>query len=196
MKKIILPLFSLLFAWCFSVYAQETVLESFDNLGADTLYQYLKEGNSYLNFAENTSDKMQGLASLDVHAYLDSVHSWGTYAMFVYRLPSGAKPMDWSSSDTIKLWIKIVKAPLHSSTMVFRIHIADQDAPGDPIEEWIYENDVILSSTSSWVQLKIPLVARNQTGADNPDTTGFIIAPSSWGMPTNNKKFDVDKIVG
>ncbi len=196
MKKILLPLFSLLFAWCFSVYAQETVLESFDNLGADTLYQYLKEGNSQLNFAENTSDKMQGLASLDVHAYLDSVHSWGTYAMFVHRLPSGATPMDWSSSDTIKLWIKVVKAPLHPSTMVFRIHIADQDAPGDPIEEWIYENDVILSSTSSWVQLKIPLVARNQTGADNPDTTGFIIAPSSWGMPTNNKKFDADKIVG
>ncbi len=196
MKKILLPLFSMLFAWCISAYAQETMLESFDNLGADTLYQYLKEGNSYLNFAENTSDKMQGLASLDVHAYLDSVHSWGTYAMFVYRLPSGATPMDWSSSDTVKLWIKVVKAPLHPSTMVFRIHIADQDAPGDPIEEWIYENDVILSSTSNWVQLKIPLVARNQTGGDNPDTTGFILAPSSWGMPTNNKKFDVDKIVG
>ncbi|MGB9592387.1 MAG: hypothetical protein ACPL1K_07705, partial [Candidatus Kryptoniota bacterium] len=92
------------------------------------------------------------------------------------------------------MWIKIKKAPLRAD-MVFRIHIADQDAPGDPVEDWIYENDVVLRSEAGWVLVKAPIVARIQTGSDNPDTTGFIIAPPYWGMPTNNKKLDLDKVV-
>ena len=199
MKKILLPLFSLLLSWCISAYAQETMLESFDNLGADTLYQYLKEGNSYLNFAENSTDKMQGLASLDVHAYLDSVHSWGTYAMFTYRLPTGATPMDWSSSDTLRLWIKVVKAPVYPQYMSFRIQLRDKGATGtDQMETYIYQNDIILDSAMDWYQLKIPLHEINSQGRTvSPGDSGFVEAPGNWGgFSYNDDKLNIDKLVG
>jgi hypothetical protein len=176
--------------------AQGTILESFDNLSADSLVQVLTEGHgSYFHWSENSTDKVQGVASIDAHVLIDSIHSWGSYSMLIYRLPSN-QTMDWSSSDTLRLWIKVLSGPVHAGNMVLRIHVADQDAPGDQIEEWLYENDNILAQPSGWVQIKVPLVARNQTGNDLPDTTGVILAPPSWGMPRNNQQLDLDKIVG
>ncbi len=200
MKKVILPALLVLFLWSFKSYAQVTTIESFDNISNDTNYVWTGnvEGSlSYLTVKEDSTDKVTGsAASLDVRTALGAYHPWGTYSQLYYRLPTG-QTMDWSASDTISLWLKVTMAPKQPQYMVFRIQLADQDAPGDPIEQYIYENDSILTKVSGWIQIKVPLKMITSDGTITPGDSGFVISPSTWGGFTyNDHKLNLDKLVG
>ncbi len=108
----------------------------------------------------------------------------------------GATPLDWSISDTLSIWIKVTSQCAHPEYMVFRIQIADKPTADDPIEQYIYENLTILDNVHDWVQLKVPLKEVESDGTYIPDSTGFVIAPNSWGGFTyNDRKLNLDKIV-
>ncbi len=158
MKKVILPVLLTLLSWSFAVYAQQSMIESFDNVPADTNFVWTgnTEGSpSYLNVATDSSDKMEGAASLDVKTAIGAFHGWGSYSQLQYRLPEG-ETMDWSASDTLKLWIKVVKAPTIPENMLFRVTIYDQDAPGDPLEAYVMDNTTAIDSQRDWYLFSIP----------------------------------------
>jgi hypothetical protein len=175
-------------------------IESFDAVQNDTTYSLLLEAPSTITITDVSDDKVEGTGSLRFHTNLASVHSYGTYGQIQKNLPEG-NYFDWSTNDSLSIWIKVTIAPSLPASMVFRIHIADQPMPSDNREEWIYENVTIIDAVSDWVQLKVPLTERIAAPGDpdTPDSTGFILFPASWSRnpatQENNLKLDYDKIV-
>ncbi len=162
----------------------------------DSVHWLSQQGATTWNLSLNTSDKAEGTGSVDVQTVLASVNSWGTFAQMGYNVYTGESPMDWSASDSVSVWLKVVKAPATPANVVWRIHIQDRPNPTDNTEDWIYENTTVIDNVHDWIQLRIPFLDRVSTGVEPPDSTGFIIAPSNWGMSFNNKQLDRDKIVG
>jgi len=172
-------------------------IESFDAVQNDTTYSLLLEAPSTITITDVSDDKVEGTGSLRFHTNLGNVHSYGTYGQIQKNLPEGSY-FDWSTNDSLSLWIKVTMAPSIPASFVFRIHIADQPTPSDNREEYIYEHATIIDAVSEWVQLKVPLNER-EVDSGNPDATGFILFPSAWGRnpatQENNQKLDYDKIV-
>ncbi len=201
MKKVILPVLLALVSWCYTAYAQEAIIQSFDNIKADTNFIWsanVEGGKSYFNWKQDSTDKVEGAASLDITTSIDSLHPWGSFSQLIYRSPTG-QFMDWSSSDTLHLWIKIVKAPVYPQYMSFRIQLIDKGSSGtDQDETYIYQNDVVLDSVKDWYELKVPLHEINSLGRTvTPGDSGFVEAPGNWGgFSYNDDQLNVDKLVG
>jgi hypothetical protein len=193
MRRIPFILLALFFSA--NIVLSQSTIDKFEYARPDTILTHAVEGNkSLLTLTQNTSDKKEGTSSMEVNAVIGAYHPWGSYATFGSKNP-GNVTEDWSLSDSISIWLKVKQAPKQPEYMVFRIQIADQPTASDPIEEYIYENATIIDATSDWVELKVPLIERNQPGNDVPDNTGFILVPTGWGGFTyNNKKLDRDKI--
>ena len=200
MKKVILPVLLVLLLWSGKNFAQVTVIQSFDNISKDTGFVWtgnVEGAPSYINVKEDSTDKVEGAASLDVRTSIGAFHPWGSYSQLMWRTPAGTT-MDWSGSDTVSLNLKVTMAPMQPQYMVFRIQIEDRDAPGDPMETYIYENDSVLTKTTTgWIQIKVPLKMIASDGTITPGDSGFVISPTSWGGFTyNDHKLNLDRLVG
>jgi len=201
MKKVLLPVLLALLSWSYPAFAQVVMIQNFDNIAPDTNFVWVSNvegGKSYLHWSQDATDKVEGTASLDVKTAIDSLHPWGSYSQLIYRLPSG-QTMNWSSSDTLHLWIKIVRAPIYPQYMSFRIQLVDNGINGtDQMETYIYQNDVVLDAVKDWYELKIPLHEINSLGRTvTPGDSGFVEAPSSWGGFTyNDDHLNIDKLTG
>ncbi|MEI7811976.1 MAG: hypothetical protein WCJ01_06055, partial [Ignavibacteria bacterium] len=197
MNKHFTRLLALLFIICSVALNAQVTIDNFDTSAKDNLYKIYKEGKSTMVIADDASTKAEGAASLNVKARIDSVHVYGSYVILAHDVEAG-KYLDISSSDALSIWIKVNKAPAHPENLVLRIQLGYQPSAGDNREEYTYENSAILDAVSGWVELKIPLTERVQSGTDAPDATGFILAPKDWGetFKHNNSKLDRDKIVG
>ncbi len=195
MKKIMLPILFAMLTFTFSTFAQQ--IESFDAATLDSLWQTnVEAAPSYLRVNNDSTDKVEGAASLHAYTMIGSLNDWGSFSQYIYALGDSATPLDWSASDTLSIWIKVTQAPAHPEYMVFRIQIADRPTPTAPIEQYIYENASILDNVHDWVQLKVPFKEITSDGTYIPDSTGFVIAPNSWGGFTyNDRKLNTDKIV-
>ncbi len=176
------------------------IVESFDtDLSQDSTWQFLHEGGqSRIDYSLNTTDKVEGTGSAQVKFVIGAHHQWGSYAQLIKTLPAEATPWDWSISDSLAIYIKVLTPPTIPANMVFRIHLKDRPTAASNIEEWIYQQDVILDATTDWVELRIPIKILDSEGNTDPNDQGFVIFPASWGGSSfwNNKKFDADKIVG
>ena len=197
MKSLLFGVIISFTVWTFL--SAQTTIDNFDSSANDSLYQLNVEGGlSSLTISDNTTDFMEGSGSLNCKAVIGEYHQWGSYSQLIYRTDS-TDVLDWSISDSISIWIKVNTPPTHPEWMVFRFHIADRPTPEDPIEEYVYENATVLDYQSGWFQLKVPLLEReqNEPGDLIPDSTGFILAPTTWGGFTyNNRTLDRDKIIG
>ena len=196
MKKVLLLLLFLLLPVL--AFGQVT-LDNFDSSAVNDIYIQSVEGpSSGFTLSDDHVDFVEGIGALDAKVVIGEFHQWGTYAQLIYRVDEDTEPlMDWSVSDSISIWLKVVTPPTHPEWMVFRIHIADRATPDADLEEYIYENTTILDTATDWVELKVPLIEREQPGTDVPNDEGFILVPTSWGGGTyNNLKLDRDKIVG
>lgn len=197
MKRLLV---SLIFLIGLSISAFGQVIESFDSdLSADTTIQFITEGPpSRIDYSLNTADKREGTGSANLNMVIGSHHEWGSYAQLLKRLPDG-QYWDWSSSDSLALWIKVVSAPAIPANMVLRIHLADRLVDGGQIEEYIYEHTTLIDAQTDWIELKVPIKILSTDGSLTPVDSGFVIFPSSWGGGAgtwNNSQFDWDKIVG
>jgi len=196
MKIFFVTMFVLLLA--VTLFPQTRVMIDDFDASASGVYEISTEGApSHIYLSTNTTDKVQGTGALDVDAAIGAFHQWGSYAQLIYRTDS-TDVQDWSIvGDSLSIWIKVRRAPTVPANMVFRIHLADRPGETDPVEEYIYENTTVIDNQHDWYQLKIPLIERDQPGADVPDSTGFILAPTTWGgFNYNNRTLDRDKIVG
>jgi len=194
MRKL-LPLLLVMLSFSF---LQAQIIESFDSdLSQDSTIQFVTEGGaSRIDFALNTTDKMEGTGAGQFKFVIGSHHQWGSFAQVIKRLPEG-QTWDWTINDSLAIWIKVLTPPVNPTLMVFRIHIADRPSPSDPIEEYIYEHTTILDNTTSWVEFKVPLRILDEAGNSAPNDSGFVVFPLAWGGGSyNNNHFDADKIVG
>lgn len=176
-------------------FGQYTMIDNFDHPRPDTLLKSGLEAPSTITFKVDSTDKVEGGASIKVRSVLASKHSWGTYTEFGYDAKAG-EYFNWSSSESLSVWIKVKTAPAKPENVVFRFQFTDQPNASDAVEYWDYENATILDNVNAgWVNLRVSLRARTSTGSENPDSTGFILPPASWGLSKNNEKFDLDKLV-
>ena len=136
MKSLLLTAVLIFSAWSFL--SAQTMIDNFDSSAADSLYDLNIEPGSILEVADDNIDFVQGTGSMYVKTFIDSLWPWGSFAQLVYRTDS-TDVLDWTINDSLSIWIKVHVAPIHPEFMVFRIHIADQPTPEDPIEEYIYE---------------------------------------------------------
>ncbi len=199
MKKV-LNLFVLILFFSSITVLKGQIIESFDtDLSLDNTWQFLHEGPpSRIDYSLNTTDKVEGTGSALVKFVIGAHHEWGSFAQLIKTLPADATPWDWSISDSLAIWIKVLNPPTIPTNMVFRIHLKDRPTGASNIEEWIYQNDVILDATTDWVELRVPIKILDSDGNSDPNDQGFVLFPANWGGSQfwNNKKFDADKIVG
>ncbi len=196
MRRIQFILFAIVCAAMMS-YGQYTSIDNFDRPRPDTLFNTGLEAPSTISLKVDSTDKVEGGASLKVRSVLADKHSWGTYAEFGYETKEGENLINWSTSESLSVWIKVRMAPSKPQNVSFRFQFTDQSSPTEPVEFWDYENKTILDNVNSgWVNLRVSLRERVSTGVEDPDSTGFIMPPLSWGLSRNNQKFDLDKIKG
>lgn len=199
MKKLF-KLFVLVLFSASITYAQSYLIESFDtDISQDNTWLFLHEGGaSRIDYALDTTDKVEGTGSAHLKIVIGAHHAWGSFAQLIKTLPADSTPWDWSISDSLSIWIKVTTPPTIPTNMVFRIHLKDRPTGASNIEEWIYQHNTIIDRTTDWVELRIPLVILDSEGNTDPNDQGFVIFPAGWGGSSfwNNKKFDADKIVG
>jgi len=197
MKRLLIPVLMMLLFLSGPVIGQ-TVLDNFDDAENDAKYTVLKEGSSTLTYTNDNTTFVEGTGSLKIKTVIaPDIHTWGSYTTLQKKLDEGTY-FDLSSRDTLRLMVKVVEPPVDPTNVVFRFHLMDQPATSDNIEEYIFQDDVILDAASDWVELKAPLVQR-ETDSGDPNNTGFILFPGSWGRSAsgeNNKVFDLNKIIG
>ena len=175
----------------------QTLIKNFDSMADDDRFSFLNEGApSDVILANETTDFHEGSGALSVHYKIGSFHPWGSFASLVYTKAETDPFMDWTGSDNLKIWIKVVQAPANPNYMFFRLHIADKPNPTDAVEEYIYENGTIIDATSDWVELTMPLVERVSDGGTVPNDEGFVLMPLGWGGQRNNGTLDLNAIVG
>jgi hypothetical protein len=189
---------SILFAFvCATIVAlgQTVMIDNFDRARPDTVMVTGLEAPSTVSLKVDSTNKMEGGGSLAVRGVLASKHSWGTYIEFGANSKPG-EYFNWSSSESLSVWIKVKTAPAKPENIVFRFQFQDQPNAADAVEFWDYENTTILDNVNAgWVNLRVSLRERTSTGGEVPDSTGFILPPTNWGLSQNNKKFDLDKLV-
>jgi hypothetical protein len=197
MKRLLIPVLMMLLMLSVPAIGQ-TILDNFDNAENDTVYTVLKEGSSTMTYTNDKTTFVEGTGSLRIKAVIaPDIHTWGSYTT-LQRKQVKDQYFDLSARDTLRMMIKIVEPPVAPANVVFRFHLMDQPSPTDNIEEYIFQDDVILDAASDWVEIKAPLIQR-ETDTGDPNNTGFILFPGSWGRSAsgeNNKIFDLNKITG
>src|SRR5690554_5321673 len=102
MKKKLLLVILILFS--FVAVSNAQLIESFDAVVGDSTYQNNVESGSVMTTSAVTTDIIEGTGALQINATIASLHDWGSYAQLIKRVPVGQPYLDWSVSDTLKLW--------------------------------------------------------------------------------------------
>ena len=185
---------SLLFAFiCVSMFAfgQYKTIDNFENKRPDTLYAVSLSSGSSIKMSADSIDKFEGGNSLLTKNVYQSNADWGGWLQIGYS--NDSKLLDWGSSDSLSVWVKVTKAPTRPDKMSWRLQVTDFE--GGARETWVYQNNSIIDvKHNEWVNLRIPLKARISDGTAAPDSTGFSIAPFNWSHSMNDQKFNPAKI--
>ena len=103
----------------------QTVIDNFDSSAVNDVYTINLENPSVASMSDNHSDFQEGTGSLNFNAVLMNIHPWGTFAEIQNSAEEG-EYFDWSTSDTLRLWIKVYQAPTLPDNMFFRFSVQDQ----------------------------------------------------------------------
>lgn len=196
MKNLLLAVFVILTTVSFVANAQQSIVfDNFDSSAVNNVYAKISEGSpSRMDYSDNHTDFHEGTGSFQANLVLGSFHSWGTYTEVQKAAPEGGY-LDFSKYDSLSIWIKVYRAPVAPENMVFRIQFREQPSESDAVEQYVYENAVTLDAQSDWFNLRVPLKQIESDGGINPNDQGFVITPSSWGLPRVNGKLDYDKVI-
>ena len=194
MKNLILAIFTMLLAFTFVSQAQK-VVDNFDSSVADSVYLKINEGPpTRMDYTDDNVDFIEGTGSLKADIFVGAFHPWGSFAEIQHAAPEG-EYLDFTGFDSLSIWIKVYEPATAPANMVFRIQFRDQPNSSDPVEQYVYENAVTLDAATGWYNLRLSLGQIASDGGVNPNDQGFVITPSSWGLPKNNEILDYDKIL-
>mgnify|MGYP005605326171 FL=1 len=181
-------------AGTFDSQAQQ-VVDNFDSSVADSVYLKISEGApTRMDYTDDNVDFVEGTGSFKADIYVGAFHSWGSYAEIQHAAGDG-EYLDFTGFDSLSIWVKVYEPATAPANMVFRIQFRDQPTPTDPVEQYVYENAVTLDAATGWYNLRLSLGQVESDGSVNPNDQGFVITPSSWGLPKNNEILDYDKIL-
>lgn len=194
MKNLLLAVFIFLMAGTFVSQAQQ-VVDNFDSSAVNNFYLKINEGApTTMIYTDNHTDFVEGTGSLTADVKVGAFHDWGSYAELQHAAPEG-EYLDFTGFDSLSIWIKVYEPATAPANMVFRIQFRDQPTPSDPVEQYVYENIATLDAATGWYNLRLSLGQVESDGSVNPNDQGFVITPSSWGLPKNNEILDYDKIL-
>lgn len=175
----------------------QTAIQSFDGVADSENFSLLNEGPpSEVVLSDENSDYQEGSGALKVEYKIGAFHPWGSFASLIYQIGEGEPLMNWTGSDTLKIWIKVLEGASQPEYMYFRLHIADRPNADDPLEEYLFESETVLDSESEWFELKMPLVERESDGNTPPNNEGFVLMPLDWGGQRNNGTLDLNAMAG
>ncbi len=197
MKNLLLAVFIILMAGTFVSHAQK-VVDNFDSSAEDSVYLKINEGPpTRMNYMDDNVDFVEGTGSFKADVYVGAFHPWGSFAEIQHAAGDAGdgQYLDFTGYDSLSIWIKVYEPATAPANMVFRIQFRDQPSPTDPVEQYVYENAVTLDAATGWFNLRLSLGQVESDGGVNPNDQGFVITPSSWGLPRNNEILDYDKIL-
>ncbi|MBU2492920.1 MAG: T9SS type A sorting domain-containing protein [Bacteroidetes bacterium] len=209
MKKILLSFLIIFFSTV--LFAQEQVLNSFDQADPDTNYwayfdnhggQHYQTSASadsakgWINISYPTEYFVSGSGSMRLDYSAQNIESWGGYTKLEHWNPDSNGVYDWSLYDTLSVWYFNVVPQSESGRIHLRINLHDvSDATTgnktyDVTQvEYYYSFQYILDNEPGWNELKIPLVNNA-----NWDGNGFNL--TGWSGIAGNSTLDLDKIKG
>jgi len=195
MNKKSLILITLIFLFAQSGIAQEVIYD-FD--GPDTLGTYVDPGGEFTVSYDSTFPGHFGAACLSVQAKIFGEFSWGASGNFTIARNIGDY-WDWSAYDTLSVWYYLKEPPVQQ-TMRFHFLLFDQPdlakwEAEEEAEHWEYINNSIIKpgGVPGWHEVRIPLIELPGGGEGRSGTEEGLGHPP-WEGPTNNGKFDKDKI--
>ena len=194
MKNLLLAIFFLLLATATVSQAQQ-VVDNFDSSAVNNVYLKINEGApTSMTYTDDHSDFHEGTGSFKADVVVGAFHDWGSFAEIQHSAPDSSY-LDFSGFDSLSIWIKVYEAATQPANMVFRLQFRDQPSPTDPVEQYVYENAGTLDAVTGWYNLRVSLHQIPSDGSVNPNDQGFVITPSSWGLPRNNELLDYEKII-
>ncbi len=194
MKNLLIAVFIFLMAGTFVSQAQQ-VVDNFDSSAVNNVYLKISEGApTTMIYTDDYTDFQEGTGSFKADIKVGAFHDWGSYAEIQHAAPDSGY-LDFSGFDSLSIWIKVYEPATAPANMVFRIQFRDQPSPSDPVEQYVYENAATLDAATGWYNLRLSLGQVESDGSVNPNDQGFVITPSSWGLPKNNEILDYDKIL-
>ncbi|MFA6946898.1 MAG: T9SS type A sorting domain-containing protein [Pedobacter sp.] len=194
MKNLLLAVFIFLMAGTIVSQAQQ-VVDNFDSSAVNNVYVKINEGApTTMIYTDNHADYQEGTGSFMADIKIGAFHDWGSYAE-IQHAAADSGYLDFSGFDSLSIWIKVYEPATAPANMVFRVQFRDQPNPSDPVEQYVYENAGTLDAATGWFNLRLSLHQIPSDGSVNPNDQGFVITPSSWGLPKNNEILDYDKII-
>ncbi len=166
------------------------VFETFDDL--DTTWY--ADGEGGLNLTLDSTDFVQGSGAIDVEYFIPELHPWGSFIALQTMYPEDGDLWDFSSAETLSVWMKVEEAPVRPDTVFFRIQVSDLPPGATNHEVYAYENATALDSVSNWFEVKVPLVEIPTDGATLPSEGGFTRVPDNWGQPNNDLELNLESI--
>lgn len=167
---------------------RNTVFHKFDNAATDTHFVQAGTGASNIVVSDNTTNFVEGTASLQCNWTIEATEPWGGFVNYIYNADDFFGDISGNSHILLKYNNKIPASIPANTVMRVQLHDYSEGVQ----EVWYYENPPILESDSGWHDLLIPLVDRGYGPA--PDNTGF--SNPGWAGQPGNQQLDWDKIRG
>jgi hypothetical protein len=204
-------LFLLLFLASSLLFAQEQILNSFDEANADTNYWQYFDGQGgqhyqtsdnadsalgWLNVTYPTNEVAEGTGSMLLDYSAHNSESWGGYTKLEHWNPDSNGVYDWSLYDTLSVWYNNTVAQSIPGRVHLRINLHDVSdaATGNKTYdvgdcEYYYSFQYVLDNEPGWHRIDIPLVNNY-----NWDGAGFNL--TGWSGVQGNQILDKNKIKG
>ena len=204
-------LFLLMFLASSMMFAQELILNSFDEAHPDTNYwQYFDAAGGqhyvasvsadsafgWINVTYPTDNVAEGSGAMLLDYFTHNIESWGGFTKLEHWNPDSNGVYDWSLYDTLSFWYNNTVAQSEPGRVHLRLNLHDvSDSPtgnktysGNDIE-YYYSFHYVLDEEPGWHQINIP-IENNY----NWDGAGFNL--TGWSGIGGNSTLDKDKIKG
>jgi hypothetical protein len=199
MKKVFLTVLFLFLAG--SVFAQEYIINSFDEAEADTNYWLFFENDnavsdsSFIHVSFPTDDVVEGSGAMRLDYMAHNNESWGGFVKLEHWTGDSTGVYDFSNYDSMSIWYNNIIPEDEPGRVHLRINLHDVSENGVGVYdvndcEYYYSFHYILDDEPGWHQIKFPM------SADPPDWDGNGFNLTGWSGITGNGTLDLDQIKG
>ncbi len=199
MKKVFLTVLFLFLAG--SVFAQEYIINSFDEADPDTNYWLFFENDnavmdsSYINVSFDSNDFVEGTASMRLDYMANNAETWGGFVKLEHWTGDSTGVYDFSNYDSMSVWYNNIIPQDSPGRVHLRINLHDVSENGVDVYdvadcEYYYSFHYILDNEPGWNQIKFPMIA----DPPNWDGNGFNL--TGWSGTGGNGTLDLDMIKG
>lgn len=188
-----------------AIFAQEQIINSFDEAPADSTYWAFYQNPSadstvsYMNYEFVADPVHEGAGAMQVDYSVQNAESWGGFVKLEHWNPDSNGTYDWSLYDSLSLWYYNAVPQSDPGQVSFRVNLHDVSDAADgnhtydvgEVEYW-YSFHFIMDSEPGWNEIKLSLTG--DTEADQSGDGMFHL--TDWSGIQGNRKLDLNKIKG